>query len=114
MELAEFIGKSDYHEQLERIYSSLPLFLSIMQSWRMLLRWYRGCGWSDVGSPATLDGVVPADEHENLVLGKAVTIDTQGCTLLAEHDHLIATIGLKDMVVHTQDHSGSSENRAQK
>ena len=107
MEIAGFIGKSDYHEHLERIYSSLPsisIDYAVMENASDIAVVPVECGWSDVGSLATLDGVVPADENENLVLGKALTIDTQGCTLLAENNHLIATIGLKDMVVvHTED-----------
>ena len=62
------------------------------------------CGWSDVGSLATLEGVLPADENDNLVLGNAVTLDTRGCTLIAENDHVVAAIGLENMVVvHTED-----------
>ena len=48
--------------------------------------------------------VLPQDDNDNLVLGKAIAIDTQGCTLIAENDHMVATIGLTDMVVvHTDD-----------
>lgn len=107
MELASFIGASDYNEQLARIYSSLPsisIDYAVMEHAEDVAVVPVECGWSDVGSLATLDGVLPADENDNLVLGEAVTVDTRGCTLIAEDGHVVAAIGLEDMVVvHTAD-----------
>ena len=56
-------------------------------------------GWSDVGSWATLTDILPGDEHGNVHIGKeSIAIDTQGTLLYGPH-RLIATIGLRDMIV---------------
>jgi mannose-1-phosphate guanylyltransferase len=55
-------------------------------------------GWSDVGSWATVAELLPKDAEGNVVVGKHIGIDTTG-SLLYSSGRLIATIGLKDIVV---------------
>jgi mannose-1-phosphate guanylyltransferase len=55
-------------------------------------------GWSDVGSWAALLDILSEDEAGNVVRGRHVGIDTQG-TLVFGADRLVATIGLRDMIV---------------
>lgn len=59
--------------------------------------------WSDVGSLAALEAVAPADERGNVLKGNVVDIDSHD-TIVYSADRLVATIGLKDlMVVDTTD-----------
>jgi mannose-1-phosphate guanylyltransferase len=55
-------------------------------------------GWSDVGSWASLLDLLPADSHGNIVRGAHAGIDTDN-TLVFGENRLIATIGIKDMVI---------------
>jgi mannose-1-phosphate guanylyltransferase len=56
-------------------------------------------GWNDVGSWAAIYEINPADENNNVIIGSdQVTFDTSG-SLIQGHDRLIATIGLKDVVI---------------
>ena len=55
-------------------------------------------GWSDVGSWAALAGVSDLDEHGNVVSGNVVDLGSEDSVLYAEK-RLVATIGLKKMVV---------------
>jgi mannose-1-phosphate guanylyltransferase len=55
-------------------------------------------GWSDVGSWATVAKLLPKDAEGNVVIGEHIGIDTTG-SLLYSSGQLIATIGLKDIVV---------------
>jgi len=55
-------------------------------------------GWSDVGSWASLLELLPADGEGNIVVGPHVGIDTRD-TLVFGGKRLIATIGLKSMVI---------------
>ena len=107
MNLADCIGQADYQDKLNTIYASLPsisIDYAVMEQAKDVAIVPVECGWSDVGSLATLDGVIEADENKNLILGQSLTIDTSGCTLIAEGNNVVATIGLKDMVVvHTED-----------
>ena len=55
-------------------------------------------GWSDIGSWASLLEVLEADAHGNVILGDHITIDTTG-TLIRGGKRVIATIGLRDLIV---------------
>jgi mannose-1-phosphate guanylyltransferase/mannose-6-phosphate isomerase len=55
-------------------------------------------GWSDVGSWNALWKISAKDEHENVVEGDVLTADTSGCYVRSE-DLLIATLGVKDLVI---------------
>jgi mannose-1-phosphate guanylyltransferase len=55
-------------------------------------------GWSDVGSWATVAELMPKDAEDNVVIGEHIGIDTTG-SLLYSSGRLIATIGLRDIIV---------------
>ncbi len=58
------------------------------------------CEWLDVGSWTALEQVLRADDAGNIRAGAAHrTIDAAGNILVAEGEHLIAAIGVKDLVV---------------
>ena len=54
--------------------------------------------WSDLGSWAALDEVIEKDDMGNILRGNAIDIGSQSSTIFAG-ERLIATIGLRDMVV---------------
>ena len=55
-------------------------------------------GWSDLGSWTALDDVLEKDEDGNILQGNSVDIGSEHSTVIAG-GRVIATIGLKDMVV---------------
>ena len=55
-------------------------------------------GWSDIGSWSSLVGLLPVDESGNSAVGPFQGIDTQG-TLVFGEKRLIATIGVRDLVI---------------
>lgn len=55
--------------------------------------------WSDIGSWATVADILPADSENNVVLGEHIGMDTTGTLLYGTGHRLIATMGLKDMIV---------------
>jgi mannose-1-phosphate guanylyltransferase len=55
-------------------------------------------GWSDVGSWATLLDLLPSNRENNVVVGEHIGVDTSA-TLIYSPNRLIATVGLKDMIV---------------
>ena len=55
-------------------------------------------GWSDVGSWAALDDVAEKDERGNVVSGRVLDFGSERSILYAQ-DRLVATIGLKDLIV---------------
>lgn len=54
--------------------------------------------WSDVGSFDALWQLLDKDEQQNAICGDVLAIDTQGSLLLSENK-LVATVGLKNVVV---------------
>jgi len=55
-------------------------------------------GWSDIGSWSSLWQIAPRDENGNFIHCDAVMVDTTGCLLHSEKS-LIATLGVKDLVI---------------
>jgi mannose-1-phosphate guanylyltransferase len=55
--------------------------------------------WDDVGSWLALERHNPQDAGGNTVQGRHITIDTTGCVISAQPGHLIATIGVQDLVI---------------
>lgn len=56
-------------------------------------------GWTDVGSWAALWDIGDKDDNGNVLIGDTAAEETEGCYVRSENDHLIATIGVKDLVV---------------
>lgn len=61
--------------------------------------------WHDVGSFAALASVLAADSAGNVLAGpRSVVLEAHGNTLVSEGDHLIAAIGVEDLIiVHSPD-----------
>ena len=60
-------------------------------------------GWSDVGSWASLQDALPADQDGNVTRGDVLTEDSRGC-LLYSSDRLVAAVGLdQHVVIETKD-----------
>lgn len=55
--------------------------------------------WDDVGSWLALERHNPQDAGGNTVQGRHLGIDTKGCVIAAEPGHLIATLGVSDLVI---------------
>ncbi len=60
--------------------------------------------WNDIGSLRNLEEVYKKDINDNVILADSIYLDTSGCIVLGEKNHLIATYGIKNLViVHTKD-----------
>jgi mannose-1-phosphate guanylyltransferase len=58
------------------------------------------CQWLDVGSWTSLEEIIAPDESGNTrAAPNVVTLDARGNVLVSETDHLIAAIGVEDLVV---------------
>jgi mannose-1-phosphate guanylyltransferase/mannose-6-phosphate isomerase len=59
------------------------------------------CGWSDIGSWDALWLAADKDGDGNHIEGDVIALDTKGCLIRSHDRHLVATIGLEDIVVVT-------------
>jgi mannose-1-phosphate guanylyltransferase/mannose-6-phosphate isomerase-like protein (cupin superfamily) len=95
------LNKPNKPDRLNELYSgldSVSIDYGVMEKctdvW-MVLASFR---WSDLGSWTALDEVMEKDDAGNIIRGNTVDIESQNSTILAG-ERIIATIGLKDMVV---------------
>ena len=93
---------------LERLEAEFPLMPSISIDYAVLEQAAHVCvleapfGWDDVGSWHALPPLMPSDGNGNTLGGLVCAVDTTGCIVRTTDEHLIATIGVKDLIiVHT-------------
>jgi mannose-1-phosphate guanylyltransferase/mannose-6-phosphate isomerase len=94
-------NKPDKREKLKRLYSrteSVSIDYGIMERSRDTLMVPATFRWSDLGSWTALDEIVAKNSDGNILRGNVVDVGSRDSTIFAG-ERLIATIGLKDMVV---------------
>jgi mannose-1-phosphate guanylyltransferase/mannose-6-phosphate isomerase len=87
--------------KLNKLYSSLEsisIDKGIMERSRNILMVPANFRWSDLGSWSALDEIIEKDKEGNILKGNLIDIGSQNSTIYGS-ERLIATIGLKDMVV---------------
>ena len=55
--------------------------------------------WDDVGSWLALERLHPPDAGGNTVVGLHQGINTKNCVIVADRDHLIATVGVDNLLI---------------
>jgi mannose-1-phosphate guanylyltransferase/mannose-6-phosphate isomerase len=88
-------------ETLHEIYSSfenISIDYGVLEKSRDVLMIPSDFGWSDLGSWTALDDILERDGRGNILQGDSIDIDSENSTVIAR-DRVIATIGLKNMVV---------------
>jgi mannose-1-phosphate guanylyltransferase len=95
------LGTSDYAAKIAHIWPKVgkqTIDYGVMEGARDAAVIPVDIGWSDVGSWASLLELLTPDSHGNTVRGAHLGIDTDN-TLVFGDTRLIATIGIKDMVI---------------
>lgn len=105
LRLRSAIGQPGWTAALE---SEFPLMPSISIDYAVLEKADQVCvleapfEWDDVGSWHALARLLPADRDGNTLDGMVCPVDSSGCIVRTSDDHLVATIGVKDLIiVHT-------------
>jgi mannose-1-phosphate guanylyltransferase len=83
------------YEGLEKI----SIDYAVMEHAREVLVVEAPYRWDDVGSWLGLERLNPQDADHNTVLGTHCGINTERCVIAADGGHLIATIGVKDLLI---------------
>jgi len=89
------------NETFKELYCSLEnisIDHGVMEKSRDVLVIPADLGWCDLGNWTALGDVLAKDERGNILQGNAIDIGSENCTVIAS-DRVLATIGLKDMVV---------------
>jgi len=101
MEIEPALGTSEEREVLGRVWAAVEdesIDVGIMERSDNVVVIPVDIGWSDIGSWATVYDLLPADEEGNVVVGEHLGVETTG-SLIYSPKRLIATVGVKDMVI---------------
>jgi mannose-1-phosphate guanylyltransferase/mannose-6-phosphate isomerase len=99
--LEEIARASDTPGRLEELYPKLPsdsIDYAVMEKLDSIATLPLDCGWSDLGSWAALDEVLPRDDHGNTGRGDVLALDAEG-NLLFSDQGTVAVLGVRDLVV---------------
>lgn len=107
LRIAEAWGGSEQGAVFEREYAAvqkISIDYAVMEQAKSVFMVDVPFEWDDVGSWMALDRVKPSDENQNVVIGRHKGLDTEHCVIVGNDDHLISTLGVKDLIiVHTPD-----------
>jgi len=95
------LNKPNEPNKLNKLYSgldSVSIDYGVMEKCTDVWMVPASFRWSDLGSWTALDDVMEKDGAGNIIRGNTVDIESENSTILAG-ERVIATIGLKDMVV---------------
>ncbi|MDD5434660.1 MAG: mannose-1-phosphate guanylyltransferase/mannose-6-phosphate isomerase [Nitrospira sp.] len=94
-------GKKDEESVSRKVFSDLkPVSIDygIMEKSDRVAVIPADFGWNDVGSWTALDEISQRDDSGNVIAGNVIDVDSMDSIIYAT-DRLVATLGLKDMVV---------------
>lgn len=100
MAVKPFVGTAGFAEAMQKHFADLDreaIDTAVFEKARNLATIPVDLGWSDVGSWSALHEVL-APQGGNVTRGMVVTRDTENCLIYGQ-DRLIATMGVKDLVV---------------
>ena len=100
--IGDAMGTDREQEVIREVYPTIPKIsvdYGIMERAKGVLMVEGDFGWNDVGSFDALEVIYDKDENGNVVLANGCLIDTNGCILYGDGDKLIATLGVRDIVI---------------
>jgi len=110
LRLRKVLGTNSFENELEEVYpglSSISFDYGVMEKTKKQVYVVPSqCGWSDVGSWASLYELRAADRdsRENLAVGETLLIDCEGSFVEGDGRRLVACLGLRNcLVVDTPD-----------
>jgi mannose-1-phosphate guanylyltransferase len=105
--IARHIGQPDFEAVLDREFTAIrgkSIDFAVMEHYQPVVVIEAPFSWDDVGSWQALARSQGTDEAGNTIVGKHLGVRTSGSIIRSSTDHLIATLGVKDVIViHTPD-----------
>lgn len=105
MRLQAAIGTPDWSIALETEFPAMPsisIDYAVLEKADSVYVLEAPFNWDDVGSWHAMARMHPADRDGNTLDGMVCPVDSSGCIVRTSSDHLIAMIGVKDLIiVHT-------------
>lgn len=105
--LQQLASESDWSTAVERVFptlKSISVDYAVLERARHVFVMEAPFGWDDVGSWLAVARLKGVDEAGNTIDGPWSGVSTKDCIVRTTPDHLVATIGVEDLViVHTTD-----------
>ncbi|MCL1856126.1 MAG: sugar phosphate nucleotidyltransferase [Kiritimatiellaeota bacterium] len=105
--VAASLGTPRFPARLRQAYEKLPrvsIDYALMEKVKRLAVARCAFGWDDVGNWAAIERHFTPDADGNVLLGSVATLDARRATVVSDPSHLVAVLGLDDIVVvHTKD-----------
>lgn len=101
LKIEKSIGAKNEKKIINQVYSEIEgqsIDYGVLEKSRNVAVVPADMGWSDVGSWAALDEVIPVDANGSIIKGNVVDIESKD-SIVFGGERLVATIGLKDMIV---------------
>jgi len=102
-EIAAAWDKDERQQKLEALYPKLmkiSIDFAVMEQAKHVLVVEMECQWVDVGSWPAIEAVIHPDADGNVAACHGVIhLGSRGNIVVSEHKHLIATIGVDDLVI---------------
>jgi len=101
-QLRPMIGTRQWDAGLAEIFPSMPsisIDYAVLERAKSVFVLPAPFQWDDVGSWQALPRFLPHDNDGNTVAATHCGIETHGCIIAGEKDHLIATFGVKDLII---------------
>lgn len=99
--IGDAVGSPSYREVLEASWRHVPretIDYGVMEKASDVVVVPVDVGWSDLGTWSSVMSLLPKDSDGNVVKGRHLGVDTSG-SLIFGGDRLIATVGVRDLVV---------------
>ena len=107
MEIQQAIGSDRYNAVLAEhfpLMNSISIDYAVLEKASDVTVIEAPYTWDDVGSWLAVPRLAGSDDQGNTQLGDTLAIDSSGCIIRSTDDHLIATLGVDDLIiVHTPD-----------
>ncbi|OGP10840.1 MAG: mannose-1-phosphate guanylyltransferase/mannose-6-phosphate isomerase [Deltaproteobacteria bacterium RIFCSPLOWO2_12_FULL_43_16] len=101
LKIEKALATKNERKIIEEVYSELEsqsIDYGVLEKSNKVMVAPADIGWCDVGSWTALDDVLPHDDNGNIIKGNVVDIASKD-SIIFSSDRLVATIGLKNMVI---------------
>jgi mannose-1-phosphate guanylyltransferase len=106
-EIRQSIGSKAFPHVFQREFEAIrgkSIDFAVMEHYKNVAVVEAPFNWDDLGNWPALARTRGVDDAGNTVLGKHLGIETRGCVISTTSDHLVATLGVNDLIiVHTPD-----------
>lgn len=91
-----------YEALLTEVYPTIEkisIDYGVMEKEKKILMLSAHFDWDDLGSWTALDRILTRDGDGNVVIGRHVGIGTSDCIICSQGEKIVATIGLRDLII---------------